>query len=229
MKTQETDQVRTVVDQQLALQTYLDALLRPVIEATETASEPEPVPTRVEMAPEPVPVPPAEQPASVQEGIGEQAAAPVVPEWGERPFQCLLFKVAGLTLAVPLVKLNGVLAWSNDITPMPGHAPWFLGLVRHQGQSVKVIDTALLVLPESRRCRILPPAQERLRNMILIDGGRWGLACESVSEVVTLAPGDVRWRTSRSMRPWLAGTVIERMCALLDTEAFAHMLATGER
>lgn len=206
MKTREAPQVHAVVEQQLALQAYLDALLHPVAAVSEALGEPVPV---------------HEEPAV-------DAAAPIVPPWAERPFQCLVFKVAGLPLAVPLAKLNGVLAWPHDITPMPGHSPWFLGLARYQENNVKAIDTALLVLPESRRDRILPTAKDRLRNMILIDDMRWGLGCDLISEVITLEPSDVQWRTARGTRPWLAGTVIGHMCALLDTDAFAHMLATGK-
>ena len=42
-----------------------------------------------------------------------------VPEWAESRFQCLLFKVSGLSLAVPLVKLNSVIPWNEEITKTP--------------------------------------------------------------------------------------------------------------
>lgn len=151
------------------------------------------------------------------------------PDWADEPFPCLLFRASGLTLAVPLVHLNGVLPWSDEITPMPGHRPWFLGLVQHQQSSVKVIDTAAVVVPSDRPQSVSKDSERQLGNIVLIDDGSWGLACDAVEEMITLEPGGVRWRSAAGKRPWLAGTVIERMCALLDVSAFAEMLTTGER
>ena len=37
----------------------------------------------------------------------------------------------------------------------------------------------------------------------------------------------VRWRSDRSQRPWLAGTLVEQMCALIDVDVFAEMLKKG--
>jgi purine-binding chemotaxis protein CheW len=151
------------------------------------------------------------------------------PDWAAEPFPCLLFRVAGLTLAVPLLHLNGVRPWPEEITPMPGHQPWFLGLVRHRGQQAKVVDTALLVVPPERLATARDEAEPELGNIVLIDDGRWGLACEGIDEMITLDPSGVRWRTRAGKRPWLAGTVIQHMCALIDPLAFAEMLASGER
>ena len=232
-----------MLDQQLALGAYLQALLRPApVEApVETAVETA-VEVRVEVRAEPAAPPPVATPIATP--VAESVVAPEViaatptaapappaapaspyPDWARGDFQCLLFQVAGLTLALPLARLNGVLPWDADaVTPMPNHQPRFLGLREHLGQQVKLIDLAAVVLPADRRAA-LPPAEERCGKVILIDGGRWGLVCDAVDEVVTLAPADVKWRGRAGSRPWLAGTVIERMCALIDTEAFADMLA----
>jgi purine-binding chemotaxis protein CheW len=37
----------------------------------------------------------------------------------------------------------------------------------------------------------------------------------------------VRWRTAQGKRPWLAGTISARLCALLDTDALAQILEAG--
>lgn len=143
----------------------------------------------------------------------------------DQPFQVLMFKVAGLVLAVPLIELSGVLEWPEAFTPMPGHADFYLGLVTHLGSNVPVVDTARLVLPREKIVSLggEDPLQ-RVQRIVLIDDSRWGLACDEIAEVITLEPEQVRWRSSRSKRPWLAGTVIEHMCALLDTQAFAKIL-----
>ena len=150
-----------------------------------------------------------------------------IPDWAASEFQCLLFYVAGLTLAVPLVKLNGVIPWNNDLTPMPGHSPAFLGLLRHLDQNVKVMDTAQIIMPAAQRAG-LADINERTEKILLIDEGRWGLACDKIGEVINLEKKDVRWRTLQGKRAWLAGTISERLCALLDTDVMTGVLENGE-
>ncbi len=242
-----SEQDKRLVDERDALSVYFDALLTeeeapvPAEAPLEATPEPEPLPLREPPALAPVLAPPviatSEQPAEpVQEQAWENALeTPVAPassstrpEWGEATFQALLFKVAGLTLAVPLVELSGIQEWdAEQVTPMPGHAPWYLGLMQYRDNSVPVVDTAHLVLPPDRMARLQSSAGERLGRVVFIDDGRWGLGCDAVAEVITLEPEQVSWRTSRAKRRWLAGTVIEQMCALIDPPAFAEMLATG--
>ena len=143
-------------------------------------------------------------------------------------FQVLLFAVAGLKLAVPLIELNGIVEWGDEyISELPGHASWYLGLIQNQGKNIPVIDTLQQVVPKNRW-----PAEHlskrNFKHIILIDSGRWGLACETVLEVITLKTDAVKWRSSRTKRRWLLGTVIDQMCALLDSSEFAAMLETGE-
>ncbi|MEO6696980.1 MAG: chemotaxis protein CheW [Gammaproteobacteria bacterium] len=195
---------------QAALTVYLESLLR----SAPAAAEPQVIQEPAEAATASTPEPQADhaEPAAFVEGT---------PAWAQAPFQCLLFKTAGLTLGIPLFKLNGITPWSSDITPMPGHSPAFLGLLPHHGGQVKVIDTAQVVMPKQK-------SATRHHYIVLIAGGEWGLTCESVSEVVTLHPDQVRWRTPQGIRPWLAGTVKDRMCALLDAGELATLLAARD-
>lgn len=151
------------------------------------------------------------------------------PAWGEREFQAMLFKVAGLTLAVPLVDLNGVVECDVDkATAMPGHADFYLGLMTHLGRSVPLVDTARFVLPPNKLHLLAGnEAKDRITRAVMIHDCGYALACDEVNEVLTLHPDAVRWRTQRTTRRWLAGTVIEHMCALIDATAFAELLAQG--
>lgn len=218
--------------QQVALTTYLEALLQDVPDyVEEPEAEDGPAPTVAPPAPAPTPVVVEAEAAPAAQPRPE--AAPVAqdgpPPWGRERFQCLVFKVAGLSLAVPLTKLNGVVPWPETVTPMPNRSPLFLGLMRHQERNVKVVDTALMVLPDGRKPDSLAPAGERLQHIILVDEGRWGLACDSIGEVLTLDSDEVRWRGAQGKRPWLAGTVLKHLCALLDADAFVELLLHGER
>jgi len=150
-----------------------------------------------------------------------------LPEWCQHEFQAMLFNVAGLTLAVPLVDLNGVIECNlDDVAAMPGHADFYLGLLQYHDKNVPLVDTARFVLPADKLLTIVgddPGA--RITRAVLIQDCQYGLACDEVNEVVTLSPEDVRWRTQRTQRRWLAGTVVEHMCALIDATAFAELLA----
>ncbi|MDH5391610.1 MAG: chemotaxis protein CheW [Gammaproteobacteria bacterium] len=166
-----------------------------------------------------------------QEAALETTQTPVVqrnepPEWAESRFQCLLFQVGGLSLAVPLVTLNGVIPWPENVVETPNQTDWYLGVLMNHGNKVQVIDTAVMVLPEEHRKDMAAEAAERLSHILLVDDQRWGLACESIGDVVWLNKDDVKWRSNTTKRPWLLGTAIEHMCAVMDTSAFADMLTS---
>ncbi len=146
------------------------------------------------------------------------------PLWREQEFEALLFDVAGLTLAVPLVSLGTIHALEAEITPLFGQPDWFLGILPTVGGNLKVLDTAKWVMPE----RYTDALQEGLRFVISVQGYDWGLAVHGVSRSIKLTPDQVKWRSQQGKRPWLAGTVIDQMCALVDVAALAEMIATGQ-
>jgi len=220
---------KTLLDEGIALSMFLDTLLREPQpeprEAPPAAQAPvlEVVPTVTPAAP-PVEV---AHPAAEVEVAAEASVDNDRPAWAQETFQALLFKAGGLRLAVPLAELHGIVEWHDDITPMPGHADFYLGLLQHQDKTVPVIDTARFVLPADRLAKLAPDVAERITRIVLIDEARWGLACDEVERVVNLEPDQVRWRSAQTSRRWLAGTVVEHMCALLDGAAFAQLLARG--
>lgn len=225
---------RGVVDQKDALSVYFEALLR-------EQGEESPLPTaepQLEVAP--VLAPPVIAVPTIPELVIETETAvesvpeplpqPVdgSPQWAAEPFQALLFKVSGLTLAVPLVELSGVQEWQDGaVTPMLGKIEWYLGLMGYRGRQVPVVDTAQLVLPPDRLAKLVAEEREHLGHVVFIQDGTWGLACDSVEDVIDLSHDEVKWRSSRTKRRWLAGTVLEHMCAIIDPPAFAEMLRTG--
>ena len=150
------------------------------------------------------------------------------PDWAHPSFQVILFNVGNLKLALPLNDLNSIVVWDDKyINQMPGSAQWYLGLIQHQGKSVPVIDTLQQVVPPERIESFIKKRSE-FKNIIIINDASWGLVCEEVIGIKTLSAEDVKWRSNRTSRRWLYGTVKEHMCALLDTDEFASMLRTGE-
>lgn len=217
---------------QTALQHYLDGLLQEA--RIEQYDEPKPVLLAEKQVDIPVVLPTLTPPVAVVEKMQEQAQAqvqvvePVVqkqkdsrPEWSKQPFECLLFDVAGLTLAVPLVSLGSVHTLDEaKITPIFAQPEWFVGIMTTAQGNLKVLDTARWVMPE----RYSPELRDNFNYVISIDGCEWGLAVNQVRDSVMLSPDDVKWRSSRGQRAWLAGTVIEHMCALLDVSALAELI-----
>ena len=197
----------------------------------------------IELAPRPLVLPTIEMPAPQIEVRVEppqeviETAQPVPqmlvvpepllqgrPEWAQGPFECLLFDVAGLTLAVPLVCLGSIYPLEGqELTPLFGQPDWFLGILPCQAGNLKLLDTARWVMPDRYR----DDFREGLQYVISVQGYEWGLAVHQVSRSIRLDPNEVKWRSQRTQRPWLAGTVIEHMCALLDVASLAELIASG--
>lgn len=171
-------------------------------------------------APEPVQT---AAPATAPGNDGD--APPARPDWSEEPFECLIFTVAGLQLAVPLVLLGAIHRIEEEIRPIPGSPRWYMGIRPDRDHNLRVVDTAEWIMAG----RVPAGARDNYRFVIRLDDSEWGLACDDVAQSFTLRPDEVRWRTARSKRPWLAGTVVDHMCALIDVRTMAHLLVRAER
>lgn len=171
-------------------------------------------------APEPVQT---EAPVTAPGNDGD--VPPARPDWSEEPFECLIFTVAGLQLAVPLVLLGAIHRIEEEIRPIPGSPRWYMGIRPDRDHNLRVVDTAEWIMAG----RVPAGARDNYRFVIRLDDSEWGLACDDVAQSFTLRPDEVRWRTARSKRPWLAGTVVDHMCALIDVRTMAHLLVRAER
>lgn len=147
-------------------------------------------------------------------------AANGLPQWAQEKFDVLLFNVAGLTLAVPLIALGQIYPLTDELTPLFGQADWFMGLQPTPMGKIRTVNTARFVMPEKYNEAFL----QKARYVMSLDGVPWGLALDSVNQPMRLDPDQVKWRSDRSKRPWLAGTVKEHMCALLDVPRIAQLL-----
>jgi purine-binding chemotaxis protein CheW len=211
------EQVRDARLQTVAVSVAVTAL--PVIEAVTLAVIPQPVtPVQVDVL---LVAPVVAQPCTLNPVL-QPTGGP--PNWAQEPFECLLFDVAGLTLAVPLVCLGSIHPLAGqELTPLFGQPDWFLGILPTPSGNLKVLDTARWVMPE----RYSDDLRDGLQYVISVQGYEWGLAVHQVSRSIRLDPNAVKWRGQRTQRPWLAGTVIEHMCALLDVAVLAELIASG--
>lgn len=200
--------------------------------------QPDPLPVPVPVSqPEVVPVAETEVPttAATEDPVSATAEDPSDdpllawlangrPRWAQERFDVLLFEVGGLTLAVPLIALGQIQPLTDELTPLFGQASWFMGLQPTPVGKVRTVNTALFVMPERYDEKFLTTA----RYVVSIADLPWGLAVDKVNQPITLAPEDVKWRTERSKRPWLAGTVKEHRCALIDIPMMGRLLQDAD-
>lgn len=152
-------------------------------------------------------------------------AANGLPQWAQERFDVLLFNVAGLTLAVPLIALGQIYPLTDELTPLFGQADWFMGLQPTSMGKIRTVNTARFVMPEKYNESFL----DNTKYVMSLNGVLWGLALDSVNQPMRLDPDQVKWRKDRTKRPWLAGTVKDHMCALLDVPRIAQLLLDADR
>jgi purine-binding chemotaxis protein CheW len=211
MTSHEESQKRGLAEPEQVVYDYLDLLLR---EAAEQQTE-------VEAAVAPAPV--VEIRPDVAPPVEEQIeAGPPAPDWADEPFQALIFRVQEVTLAVPLLLLDGIMKWEEDAVPMPWQPEWHMGVLPYHDKQMVVVDSVQLLMPdESDEDSTASP---RGSHILVIGDGRWGLACDSLAKPVILHKDEVQWGGQNPDRAWAIGTVIDRLCVLLDVAAVAEII-----
>ncbi|WP_245942463.1 chemotaxis protein CheW [Candidatus Colwellia aromaticivorans] len=139
-------------------------------------------------------------------------------------FQALYFDVGGLILAVPLIELGGI-HQVDKTTPLIGKPEWFKGVMLYRDVKINVVDTALWVMPE--KCDEKLKKSLNYQYIIMLNKSGWGLSAENLIDTVILNQEEVKWIDSPSKRPWLAGLVKDKMCALLDVDSLIQLLNEG--
>lgn len=157
--------------------------------------------------------------AATPETVATEPVRGVAP-WADKPFASLLFDVMGLKLAAPLHELGGIMPLADRLQPMAAQADWFMGLIRWNGRTIRVVDTARFVMPE----KVDAGHEIEYQSVVVLGDSHWALAVNNADQSVHLQPADIRWRKTPGKRPWLAGTVLQRLCALLDVDVLIKML-----
>jgi len=206
-----------LVQQEIALDSYLSTLLDEIptnLELDQLDQENEKV-KQVELKLK-------SRPTIVEQGTNKEAELTavenplsVMPSWAQDEFQALFFKVDKLTLVIPLTELLRMIKIEKQPSKLPGQPTWFMGLLESHGQQVGILDTGQLILGKSRgQQRNLE--QQPFQSILITHDGKWGLACDEILSIGKIEPDQVRWRTLRQKRPWLVGTVIEELTAVID-------------
>jgi len=95
----------------------------------------------------------------------------------------------------------------------------------YRDEKINVVDTALWVMPE--KCDEKMKSSLNYQYVIMLSNSAWGLTAENLVDTVILKQDEVKWLDTPSKRPWLAGLVKEKMCALLDVDSLIQLLNDG--
>ncbi|MGV2989513.1 chemotaxis protein CheW [Vibrio sp. E150_011] len=138
-------------------------------------------------------------------------------------FQVLYFSVNDVTFAVPLDELGGI-HQMGELSHLIGRPGWYLGLQSSRDSQFDVVDTARWVMPQ-----VLNGDDYKLdyEYIVMLGESNWGLAATKLKGTEQLQPEAVRWREQSGKRPWLAGMVKEKMCALVHVSELIEMLNAG--
>lgn len=199
----------------------MEAQIEPVEALPALLAEPEPLaePETVPMLAEPVVVTVTEtEVAPAPEPMAAPSAWENLDTGNE--FQALFFDVAGVTFAVPLTELGGI-HQLGEVTSLFGQPAWYRGIMASREQKMNVVDTALWVMPEQTL------EVPEYKYLIMLGESPWGLACHQLKGTELLRRDQVKWRHQEGKRPWLAGMVKEKMCALLHVRELLVLLGRG--
>lgn len=145
---------------------------------------------------------------------------PNAPDWAQEPFEVLLFDVCGLKLGVPMEALGRIIKTKEEPHNIIGKPPWFMGAYDESEQRLYVVDTAMYIMPEKG----FDMTELGFSYVIQLQRSRWTLACKEVQTTVRIEPEQVKWRSQDGKRPWLAGTIIDHMCALIHVDSLVDLL-----
>jgi purine-binding chemotaxis protein CheW len=153
----------------------------------------------------------------------QRAQPPAPPVWKNiepgKEFQALFFVVSGVTFAVPLTELGGIHQISK-INTLFGKPDWFAGVMTQREAQLNVVDTTRWIMPSQT-------AADPYEYLVMLGNSEWGLACHQLNGTELLQHDRIQWRSSAGKRPWLAGMVKDKMCALLHVQELLALLKKG--
>jgi purine-binding chemotaxis protein CheW len=132
--------------------------------------------------------------------------------------QVILFKSAGIPLAIPLAAVSGILAieQASSIRFISEEGEG-IKLLTYRGRDIRVLDAKEIIFPEGHPARAAG-AEEGFGHILVLEGDNCALGCDVVGDIVKMHRQDVEWRSNRRTRPWLAGMVKGSNHAFLDVK-----------
>lgn len=139
----------------------------------------------------------------------------------DNEFQVLFFELSGLMFAVPLTELGGIHELNSSLNSLIGKPDWFSGVMTHNDSLFNIVDTAKWI--NTGKCR----ESLNYTHYVLLGSTDWGLSCEKLLGTEMLTKDQIKWRSVEGKRPWLAGMVADKMCALIHVDELVKLLNSG--
>jgi len=139
----------------------------------------------------------------------------------ENEFQVLFFELNNVTFAVPLSDLGGIFHLDDTLNFLMGKPKWFSGVIKAHDRLYNVVNTALWLKLDH------DPEKLSYTHYVALGDTAWGLSCESLLGTENVTRDQVRWREKKGTRPWLAGMVKKKMCALIHVDELVKLLEQG--
>jgi len=135
------------------------------------------------------------------------------------PLQCLMFKVAGNRLSIPLIEMQSVINWTDNLTRLPQDPDWVLGILKHRDHNIRIVDSVSILQIKSDKS--VTPG-----HVLVIGDEKWAITCDQIDEVVTLEYEDIQWNTNVDNTLTL-GTIRNSLASLLSLQGIVHRLESG--
>ena len=136
-------------------------------------------------------------------------------------FQALFFELNNVTFAIPLTELGGIYHLDETLNFLMGKPAWFSGVMNHHERLYNIVDTSLWLQLGSKAESL------KYTHYVVLGDTAWGLSCEKLLGTDKIRKDQVKWRDQKGSRPWLAGMVKKKMCALIHAEELVKLLNQG--
>jgi purine-binding chemotaxis protein CheW len=163
----------------------------------------------------------------IRETEQEITVQSAIPPWGQKPFECLLVKAAGMKLMIPTMSVNYIERVNKKITGAPLETELCQGLITLREKSVAIIDLFSLVVGNDTNDneQSMRLNTNQVKQAIVMENGCYALSCDDVSQLITLNPEDVRWNRASFNNPMFIGIVTEYLCPIVNIDNLIERVA----
>ncbi len=141
-------------------------------------------------------------------------------------FECQIFNIAGLKIAVPAESISETLKQQQirENDKAQNTANLFVGTACSNDQTINVIDLEYLLMNGIGDHDSATAHQQNPVDIIVLKGSTTGFIGNHLVDQQTISKQHVHWRDAESERIWLAGTVARLGLVLLDIEGVIKLL-----
>lgn len=153
-------------------------------------------------------------------------SASEIPAWGQDEFKCLIIKSAGMNFMIPAMSVSYIERVNKKIIRIPIETDAFHGVISLRDKSLAVVDLFKLITEDTENDIASSQITSHHVDYVLVfENDSYALACDQVSEIVTLNTEDVRWNGVGFFTPLYAGVVKESLCPLINIDKLQQQIS----